>query len=188
MKEITADLSASAASTLSDEQVEYQVAMLGAHSRATSRACIRHPSNATQEDASIFRCFRVGARAASYASLARRAGGGWDCVRVCAEELQDHVEDIDSACDLSKIGGLPPLLALLCSPHASLRAAAAEVLATAVQNNPKAQQQVLDSGAMEPLLTLARTDSDANARLKGLLALGCAYPRARWSCAGSAAA
>jgi hsp70-interacting protein len=95
--------------------------------------------------------------------------------RACyAGELQDHVEDIDCACDLSKIGGLPPLLALLRSPHAPVRAAAAEVLATAVQNNPKAQQQALDGGAMEPLLVLARSDDDPVARLKGLLALGCA--------------
>jgi hypothetical protein len=92
-----------------------------------------------------------------------------------AGELQDHVEDIDCACDLSKIGGLPPLLALLRSPHAPVRAAAAEVLATAVQNNPKAQQQALDGGALEPLLLLARSDDDPVARLKGLLALGCAF-------------
>ena len=91
------------------------------------------------------------------------------------------MEDIDCACDLSKVGGLPPLLALLRCAHAPLRAAAAEVLATAVQNNPKAQQQVLDGGALEPLLALARGDEDATARLKGLLALGSARPPA-WGC------
>ena len=83
------------------------------------------------------------------------------------------MEDIDCACDLSKIGGLPPLLELLRCSHATLRAAAAEVLATTAQNNPKAQQQLLDGGAMEPLLTVARGDADAAARLKALLALGC---------------
>ena len=84
------------------------------------------------------------------------------------------MEDIDCACDLSKIGGLNALLAVLRSPHAALRAAAAEVLATTAQNNPKAQQQLLDGGVMERLLPLAREDVDDTARLKGLLALGCA--------------
>lgn len=84
------------------------------------------------------------------------------------------MEDIDAACDLAKVGGLGALLALLRSPHARLRAAAAEVLATAAQNNPKAQQQLLDGGVMAPLLPLAREDADDTARLKGLLALGCA--------------
>jgi hypothetical protein len=84
------------------------------------------------------------------------------------------VEDIDCACDLSKVGGLNALLAVLRSPHATLRAAAAEVLATAAQNNPKAQQQLLDGGVMERLLPLAREDADDTVRLKGLLALGCA--------------
>jgi hypothetical protein len=83
------------------------------------------------------------------------------------------VEDIDCACDLSKVGGLNALLGVLRSPHAALRAAAAEVLATVAQNNPKAQQQLLDGGVMERLLPLAREDTDDTVRLKGLLALGC---------------
>jgi hypothetical protein len=90
------------------------------------------------------------------------------------------VEDIDCACDLSKIGGLQALLALLRSPHAQLRAAAAEVLGTAAQNNPKAQQRLLDGGVLEPLLPLAREDADDTVRLKGLLALGCASLHAPW--------
>ncbi len=88
------------------------------------------------------------------------------------------MEDIDTACDLSKVGGLPPLLALMASPHAALRAGAAEVLATAVQNNPKAQERALAGGALAPVMELARSDSDATARLKGFLALGCAFARA----------
>lgn len=89
-----------------------------------------------------------------------------------AEELQDHVEDIDAACDLSKVGGLPALLGTIGgSPHASLRALAAEVVATAVQNNPKAQQALLDAGALDCVLRLARSDVDTGARLKGLFAV-----------------
>lgn len=88
------------------------------------------------------------------------------------EELQDHVESIDAACDLGKIGGLQPLLAMFRSPHPEIRAQAAEVLATVVQNNPKAQREVLDAGALESILRLIREDEEAHVRLKGLLALG----------------
>lgn len=89
-------------------------------------------------------------------------------------ELQDHVEDVDCACDLSKIGGLPPLLALLRGPHAGVRAAAAEVLAVCAQNNAKAQAQLLEGGVMAPLLGAARSDPDETARQKALFALSSA--------------
>ena len=95
------------------------------------------------------------------------------------------MEDIDCACDLSKVGGLNALLGVLRSPHAALRAAAAEVLATVAQNNPKAQQQLLDGGVMERLLPLTREDADDTVRLKGLLALGCASRRASVSAAAA---
>ncbi len=82
------------------------------------------------------------------------------------------MEDINAACDLSKVGGLPPLLSTIRgSPHARLRALAAEVVATVVQNNPKAQQALLDAGALDAVLQLARADTDATARLKGLFAV-----------------
>jgi hypothetical protein len=44
--------------------------------------------------------------------------------------------------DLHVLGGLLPTLRLLDSPAAGVRQAAAYVLATAAQNNPKVQQQV----------------------------------------------
>lgn len=89
-----------------------------------------------------------------------------------AEELKDHVEDIDTACDLSKVGGLPPLLSTIRgSPHAVLRALAAEIVATCVQNNPKAQQQFLEASALDAVLQCARDDVDPTARLKGLFAV-----------------
>jgi hsp70-interacting protein len=100
----------------------------------------------------------------------------WDALTLpffpgSAEELKDHVEDIDQACDLSKVGGLPPLLSTIRgSPHARLRALAAEIVATCCQNNPKAQQQFLDAGALDAVLLLARDDADPTARLKGLFA------------------
>ena len=72
------------------------------------------------------------------------------------EELMDRVCSIDNGGDLHTIGGLVPLIhTCAASPHASLRAAAAEVLATTVQNHPKAQDSALDNGALGPLLKMA---------------------------------
>ena len=72
------------------------------------------------------------------------------------EELMDRVCSVDNGGDLHTIGGLVPLIQTCSgSPHASLRAAAAEVLATTVQNHAKAQDSALDNGAMDPLLKMA---------------------------------
>ena len=56
--------------------------------------------------------------------------------------------------DLTHIGGLGTLLGLLGSGHPELRAAAAEVVATCVQNNPPVQQLFLEGGALPRLLAL----------------------------------
>jgi len=88
--------------------------------------------------------------------------------------VHELVEDIDNACNLSKVGGLPPLLATLRgSPHARLRALAAEVVAAVVQNNPVAQAALLEAGALDAVLSCARGDVDVEARAKALLALSC---------------
>jgi hypothetical protein len=69
-------------------------------------------------------------------------------VAVCIE--RNH-----SVCaDLTHIGGLPTLLGLLESQYAPLRASAAEVVATCVQNNPPVQQFFLDGGTLPKLLQL----------------------------------
>ena len=90
-------------------------------------------------------------------------------------ELQDHVESIDHASDLATVGGMAPLLRCLGSRQPAVAAAAAEVLATAVQNNPKAQGEALAAGALGALLAgLAAERPEApEAAAKALLALSC---------------
>jgi len=87
------------------------------------------------------------------------------------EELQEHVESIDLANDLKTIGGLTPLLHYLQSPHAGLRSRAAEVITTAVQNNPKGQANVLEAGGLEMLLNNFSFDPDTVSKTKALGAL-----------------
>ncbi|BBN08732.1 hsp70-interacting protein [Marchantia polymorpha subsp. ruderalis] len=87
------------------------------------------------------------------------------------EELQEHVESIDMANDLHAIGGLIPLLNYLKHSDAGIRARAAEVVTTVVQNNERSQKQVMDVKGMEMLLENFTSDSDMNVRAKALGAI-----------------
>lgn len=87
------------------------------------------------------------------------------------DELQEHVESIDMANDLHSIGGLVPLLAYLKNSHSNIRAKAAEVVSTIVQNNPKSQQLVMEANGLEPLLLCFNSDPDVTVRAKALGAI-----------------
>ncbi|AQK61886.1 uncharacterized protein [Zea mays] len=87
------------------------------------------------------------------------------------DELHEHVESIDMANDLHSIGGLDPLLGYLKNSNAGIRAKAAEVVSTVVQNNPKSQQLVIESNGLEPLLINFKSDPSTNARTKALGAI-----------------
>eukprot|EP00884_Botryococcus_braunii_P017689 jgi/Botrbrau1/4603/Bobra.60_2s0088.1 len=86
------------------------------------------------------------------------------------DELCEIVEDINFARDLAVVGGLPTLLRLLECQHPVLRAKAAEVVATAVQNNPPVQQWFMEGGVLPPLIALLH-NTDSLCRTKALLAM-----------------
>ncbi|KAK3250307.1 hypothetical protein CYMTET_28944 [Cymbomonas tetramitiformis] len=88
------------------------------------------------------------------------------------EELQDIVDSIDRARDLTSIGGFPVLMELLSSRHEGLRWRSAEVIATSVQNNPPVQQWALDQAALPALICLC-SDPVETCKVKALLALSC---------------
>ncbi|KAG6487308.1 uncharacterized protein LOC122009642 [Zingiber officinale] len=87
------------------------------------------------------------------------------------DELQEHVESIDMANDLHSIGGLVPLLGYLKNSDASIRAKAADVVTTIVQNNPRSQQLVMEASGLEPLLSNFVSDPDITVRTKALGAI-----------------
>lgn len=87
------------------------------------------------------------------------------------DELQEHVESIDMANDLHSIGGLVPLLGYLKNSDAGIRAKAAEVVTTIVQNNPRSQQMVMDANGFEPLFSNFTSDPDVTVRTKALGAI-----------------
>lgn len=71
------------------------------------------------------------------------------------DELCDLVESVDNAKNLFVVGGFGPLLACLAPGRAvRLQRRAAEVLATVVQNNPKAQLWALQAGTLPTLVAL----------------------------------
>lgn len=80
------------------------------------------------------------------------------------------------ATDLHSIGGLVPLLSFLKNNHPGIRAKAADVVTTIVQNNPKSQQLVMEANGLEPLLSNFFSDPDINVRTKALGAISCKFP------------
>jgi hypothetical protein len=80
-----------------------------------------------------------------------------------------------SAPDLHSVGGLVPVIKYLRSSNARIRAKAADVVTTVVQNNPTSQHLVMEASGFEPLLSNFRTDPDLTARIKALGALSCKY-------------
>ncbi|OWM81800.1 hsp70 nucleotide exchange factor fes1 [Punica granatum] len=87
------------------------------------------------------------------------------------DELQEHVEAIDMANDLHSIGGLVPLLSYLKNAHANIRAKAADVVSTIVQNNPRSQQLVMEANGLEYLLSNFTSDPEVMVRTKALGAI-----------------
>ncbi|GJN08317.1 hypothetical protein PR202_ga26223 [Eleusine coracana subsp. coracana] len=94
-----------------------------------------------------------------------------DDIEDLLSELQVHVESIDMANDLHSVGGLVPVIKYLRNSNARIRAKAADVVTTVVQNNPTSQQLVMEASGFEPLLSNFRTDPDLTARIKALGAL-----------------
>lgn len=86
--------------------------------------------------------------------------------------LEGYIHDLT---DLNSIGGLYPLVGFLKNRHANLRAKAADVLNTIVQNNPKSQQLVMYANGLEHLLSNFTTDLDTKVRTKSLVAISCKY-------------
>lgn len=75
--------------------------------------------------------------------------------------------------DLHSIGGLVPLLGYLKSSNSEIRAKAADVVTTIVQNNPRSQQLVMEANGMQPLLANFTSDPDVTVRTKALGAISC---------------
>lgn len=99
----------------------------------------------------------------------------WSGICICTKQLLGALADSSYLSDLNSIGGLVPLLGYLKNAHANIRAKAADVVTTVVQNNPKSQQLVMEANGLEPLLSNFTSDEDITARTKALGAISCEY-------------
>lgn len=89
--------------------------------------------------------------------------GALDCV--C-----NYVDDIDTAIDFCKIGGIYVLLPCLESPHAEIQNKAASLIAELAQNNPFCQQQLIEIDVLPKLMKLL---SDEETLATSLRAISC---------------
>lgn len=89
--------------------------------------------------------------------------------------LGDYVENLDTANDFCKIGGLPILMKGLDSDITSLRQSTARTIGIMSQNNPYCQKQFLDDNFIPKLMGLVN-DPEVGARaLYGLSGIIRAY-------------
>ncbi|KAJ3208696.1 hsp70 nucleotide exchange factor fes1 [Dinochytrium kinnereticum] len=83
------------------------------------------------------------------------------------DELEMLVESIDNANDLRPLGLWKHILSVLQDePEAKLRAMAAWVASTAVQNNERAQKDLMDVHGIEVLIQSLETEVDADVKAK----------------------
>lgn len=98
-------------------------------------------------------------------------GSGEDEQIEAIEIILDYVDNIDTANDFCKIGGLS--IVLLCierSKYESVRAKSAALIAELAQNNVFCQKQLLEMNALSILIGLL---SNAGTSINGIRAISC---------------
>lgn len=86
------------------------------------------------------------------------------------ETILNYIDDIDTACDFCKIGGLFVLSGCLSSSHTQIRCKAALLVAELAQNNPYCQQALLEADILPKLMALL---SENETSTDGLRAVSC---------------
>lgn len=90
---------------------------------------------------------------------------------VAWDNMEQLIEQIDNANNLASLGLWPPLVQQLDHEEAEMRRMAAWCCSTAVQNNIKAQETMLETGAIVTLARLAQEDPEMAVRKKAITAL-----------------
>jgi len=93
---------------------------------------------------------------------------------VAFDSLETLIENLDNANNMDALGLWRPLLEELGSDEGEIRAFAAWCVGTAVQNNAKTQQSLLDHGGIRTLVKLAMDDESQAVRKKAIFALSSA--------------
>lgn len=90
---------------------------------------------------------------------------------IAFDNLEQLIENLDNANNLTPLGLWPPLLSQLNHENAEMRKMAAWCVGTAVQNNPKSQQCLLEAGGVKSVASMSLNDPDPAARRKAVYAL-----------------
>lgn len=93
---------------------------------------------------------------------------------IAFDNFEQLVENMDNANNMTPLQLWEPLIGQMQSEEAELRRMAAWCLGTAVQNNIRAQERILDLGALPKLVAMALEDEDENVRRKAFYALSSA--------------
>lgn len=86
------------------------------------------------------------------------------------DTILSYVDDIDTANDFCKIGGLFVLLPCLSSPYSTIRKKAALLIAELTQNNPNCQEHLLNADVLPKLSELL---SEHETSVEALRAISC---------------
>lgn len=87
------------------------------------------------------------------------------------EEILSYVDDIDTANDFCKIGGLFVLIPCLESPHNEIRNKAASIIAELAQNNIYCQKQLTEADVLPKLTNLLSEDETLAAGIRAISSL-----------------
>ncbi|KAJ5972770.1 Armadillo-like helical [Penicillium vulpinum] len=93
---------------------------------------------------------------------------------IAFDNFEQMIEGIDNANNLVPLNLWKPLVELLKHDEAEIRRYAAWCVGTAVQNNPKAQDQLVLLNEIPTLVTLATTESNPAVRKKAIYAISSA--------------
>jgi len=91
---------------------------------------------------------------------------------ISLEELEFFVQTVDNANDLVQIKGISPLLRGLSHPISSIRSRCAFVLGTALQDNLKVQEQVLEMNGVKLLVEALKRESQMNKSIEAMYTIG----------------
>ncbi|WBW72346.1 Hsp70 nucleotide exchange factor Fes1 [Schizosaccharomyces osmophilus] len=94
-----------------------------------------------------------------------------DQKEIAFDNLEMLVEQIDNANNLKPLQMWPRLLKQLENPEPSLRKLSAWVIATAVQNNPRSQNDLIENDGLTKLFTSLHKEDSDEARSKILYAI-----------------
>lgn len=126
-------------------------------------------SNAVDEMNRIFRVMSMNVSDEEIANNGQAADELNNVKVEALESLQDLIEDIDNATDFVKVGGATVCDQALDHPHEQIAFMAITCLASAAQNNPSVQEDLVRIGILDKFVKMLSSDSSSGILKEKLL-------------------